>query len=132
MSDTRSSSVITSLKSQFTRHGISNIVRSDNGPEFSSSDFIMFSKEWNFEHITSSSHYAPSNLKLRRQSSQPNEPSRKLSSTKIPTSLSSNVEECINRRPRLLASTETDGMKTRTHDPLKFSRVLKTQTSQAR
>lgn len=66
LSDTRASSVITSLKSQFSRHGIPNIVRSDNGPQFSLSDFKTFSKEWDFEHITSSPHYARSNGKIEK------------------------------------------------------------------
>lgn len=66
VSDTRSSSVITSLKSHFSRDGISNIVGCDNGPQFSPSDFKMFSKEWDFEHITSSPHYARSNGKIEK------------------------------------------------------------------
>ena len=61
LSDTRASSVITSLKSQFARHGIPNIVRSDNGSQFSSSDFKTFAGEWDFEHITSSPYHARSN-----------------------------------------------------------------------
>ena len=64
LSDTRASSIITSLKSQFARHGIPNTVRSDNGPQFSASDFKTFSKEWDFEHITSSPYYARSNGKV--------------------------------------------------------------------
>ena len=53
LSDTRASSVITSLKSRFARHdGIPNIVRSDNGSQFSTSDFKAFAREWYFEHIT--------------------------------------------------------------------------------
>lgn len=66
VSDTRSSSVITSLKWQFARDGISSIVGYDNGPQFSPSDFKMFSKEWDFEHITSSPHYARSDGKIEK------------------------------------------------------------------
>ena len=65
VSDTRYSEVIASLKSQFAIHGISNIVRCDNGPQFSS-DFKMFSKEWDFEHITSSPHHVRSNGKIEK------------------------------------------------------------------
>ena len=50
--------VITSLKSQFARHGIPNVVRSDNGSQFSSSDFKTFAREWDFDHITSSPYHA--------------------------------------------------------------------------
>ena len=65
LSDTRASSVITSLKSQFARHGIPNIVRSDNGSKFSS-DFKTFAREWDFEHITSSPYHARSNGKVEK------------------------------------------------------------------
>lgn len=44
-SDTRSATVITHLKSQFTRHRIPEIVISDNGPQFSSREFQAFAKE---------------------------------------------------------------------------------------
>ena len=66
LSDTRASSVIASLKSQFARHGIPNTFRSDNGPPFSSSDFKTFSQEWDFEHITSSPYHARSNGKVEK------------------------------------------------------------------
>lgn len=60
-SDTRSATVITHLKSQFARHGIPEIVISDNGPQFSSREFQAFAKEWEFTHKTSSPHHAQSN-----------------------------------------------------------------------
>ena len=45
----------------FSRHGISQMVRSDNGPQFISTEFKKFEKEWGFQHITSSPHYPQSN-----------------------------------------------------------------------
>ena len=33
----------------------------DNGPQFSSEQFVNFAKEWNFTHSTSSPHFAQSN-----------------------------------------------------------------------
>ena len=38
----------------FSEHGISETVRSDNGPQFASHQFTEFAKEWNFDHTTSS------------------------------------------------------------------------------
>ena len=65
LSDTRALSVI-SLKSQFAMHRIPNIVRSDNGSQFSSSDFKTLAREWDFEHITSSPYRARSNGKVEK------------------------------------------------------------------
>ncbi|XP_070539532.1 uncharacterized protein [Ptychodera flava] len=36
----------------FPRHGTPIEVRSDNGPQFTSSEYRRFSKEWNFKHTT--------------------------------------------------------------------------------
>lgn len=56
--------MVTSMKSQFARHGIPYEVRSDNGPQVTSTDFQDFAKEWEFKHVTSSPHYAQSNGKV--------------------------------------------------------------------
>ena len=45
----------------FSRHGIPQMVRSDNGPQFISTEFKKFAKEWGFQHVTSSPHYPQSN-----------------------------------------------------------------------
>ena len=58
---TTSQSVITAMKSIFTRYGIPEVVVSDNGPQFSSSEFTAFSTSYNFSHITSSPHHPRSN-----------------------------------------------------------------------
>nr|XP_047146762.1 uncharacterized protein K02A2.6-like [Hydra vulgaris] len=57
----QSQTVIKKLKMIFSRLGIPQIVRSDNGTQFTSSEFQKFSKEWEFKHITSSSQYQQSN-----------------------------------------------------------------------
>nr|XP_012556746.2 uncharacterized protein K02A2.6-like [Hydra vulgaris] len=45
----------------FSRLGIPQIVQSDNGTKFTSSESQKFSKEWEFKHITSSRQYQQSN-----------------------------------------------------------------------
>ena len=50
----KSSEMICALKSIFIRHRIPDILRSDNGPQFVSTEFGEFSKEYSFTHVTSS------------------------------------------------------------------------------
>ena len=66
LESTTSSAVITHLKSIFSRHGIPEIVRSDNGPQYASEAFKQFARDYNFDHITSSPHYPQSNGEAER------------------------------------------------------------------
>ena len=55
--------VITACKVQFARHGIPDVLITDNGTQFSSSEFAKFTEAWKFEHKTSSPHHPQSNGK---------------------------------------------------------------------
>ena len=61
-----SSETIRALKSVFARHGIPEVVRSDNGPQYDSAEFAKFAKDWEFKHVTSSPLYAQSNGEAER------------------------------------------------------------------
>ena len=50
LSETTSEAVINKLKHHFARHGIPDIVISDNGPQFNSERFKNFSNNWSFKH----------------------------------------------------------------------------------
>ena len=63
---TTSSSIITALKAVFSRHGIPEVVRSDNGPQYSSHEFAAFAKSYGFKHATSSPLYPQSNGQAER------------------------------------------------------------------
>jgi len=63
---TTSDVVVEQLKMIFARVGIPEIVISDNGPQFSSSEFKSFSQKWNFVHVTSSPHFPQSNGEAER------------------------------------------------------------------
>ena len=58
---TSANSIITHLKSIFSRHGIPEMVISDNGPQYSAAAFEKFSKEYGFNHATSSPKYPQAN-----------------------------------------------------------------------
>ena len=57
-------SVITQLKVQFARHGIPEVLITDNGSEFDNQEFKNFSSQWHFEHRTSSPRYPQSHGKV--------------------------------------------------------------------
>ena len=51
------------MRELFARYGVPEIVVTDNGPQFASSEFSAFSMDWEFKHVTSSPYYAQSNGK---------------------------------------------------------------------
>ena len=58
---TESNAVIRILKTLFAEQGSPAVVRSDNGPQFTSHQFKQFAHEYNFKHVTSSPHHPQSN-----------------------------------------------------------------------
>ncbi len=66
LTSTTSAAIITRLKSIFARHGIPEIIRSDNGPQYASQEFSSFARTYGFENITSSPRYPQSNGQAER------------------------------------------------------------------
>ena len=66
LSSTTSRSVITALKSMFSRHGIPDLLHSDNGPQFSSEELDQFAKSYDFLLSTSSPYYPQGNGLVER------------------------------------------------------------------
>ena len=60
------SAVISKLKSQMARHGIPDVLISDNGPQFCCKQIKEFSQKWEFIHVTSSPVYPQSNGGVER------------------------------------------------------------------
>jgi hypothetical protein len=63
---TTSADVITALDSQFADYGIPEVVCSDNGPQYASSEFSQFAQRLGFRHSTSSPTYPASNGQAER------------------------------------------------------------------
>lgn len=66
LSNLSAACVIKHMKSIFSRHGIPQIVYSDNGPAYSCKEFQDFAQEYDFRHVTSSPLYAQSNGKAEK------------------------------------------------------------------
>ena len=66
LTSTTSAAVITSLKSIVVQHGIPEVIRSDNGPQYESQQFSMFAESYGFQHSTSSPRYLQSNGQAER------------------------------------------------------------------
>ena len=61
LTSTYSGSVIAHLKTIFTWFGIPEVMVSDNGPQFASSEMKTLAVSYNVEHITSSPRYPQGN-----------------------------------------------------------------------
>ena len=66
LSSTTSTDVITALKTMFARFGIPEVLRSDNGPQYSSEEFSRFMRRYGVQHLTSSPRYPQSNGQAER------------------------------------------------------------------
>ena len=58
---TTATEVINRTKTIFTRHGIPEVVFSDNGPQYSAEEYEKFSQDYQFEHKTSSPYFPQAN-----------------------------------------------------------------------
>ena len=61
---TDSRTVTEKLKMPFNRHGIPEVIISDNGPQYASTEFATFASDWHFQRITSSPRSPQSNGKV--------------------------------------------------------------------
>lgn len=110
LSSTTSRSIITALKSVFSRHGVPETLLSDNGPQYASQEFAEFAAAYDFQHTTSSPHYPQSNglaertvktvKKLLREADDPYMASLAYRATPLPWCDVSPAELLFGRRVR--------------------------------
>ena len=102
MTSTKSASVITILKSIFSRHGIPEVVCSDRAHmQFTTSkEFCHFTKQYGFHQVASSSHYLQSNGAVERMVQTVKGMLKKSSDphlARIPTDLEEDVDVWVMR-----------------------------------
>ena len=61
-----SEEVINCTRSIFARHGIPEVVVSDNGPQYSAELYAKFARDYGFQHVKSSPHYPQGNGEAER------------------------------------------------------------------
>ena len=66
LSGSTATEVITHTKSIFARHGIPEVVVSNNGPQYSSAEYTQSAREYGFSHVTSSPLYPQGNGEAER------------------------------------------------------------------
>ena len=66
LSSTDANTVVNHLKSIFARHGIPQVIISDNGPQYSAAVFSKFAEDYGFVHMTSSPKYPQANGEAER------------------------------------------------------------------
>lgn len=66
LKDLHSTTIIEALKDQFARHGISSMLQTDGGPQYSSQEFKVFCKSYGILHKTASPHTLHSNGEAER------------------------------------------------------------------
>ena len=110
MSTTTSAAIIAALKSVFSRHGIPEVLRSDNGPQYAAQEFANFAASYDFRHVTSSPYFPRSNgqaertvqtvKRLLRQAEDPYKALLSYRATPLPWCGLSPVQLCMGRHVR--------------------------------
>ena len=131
LNSTKSIQIITHCKSQFARHGIPDVLITDNGPQFNSEEFRTFTKDYNIQHRTSSPLYPQSNgmaersvqtikCLLKKATHDNQDPYIALldhRNTPISETLGSPAQRLMGRRTRTLIPTMQNLLKPKTISP---------------
>ncbi|XP_055877238.1 uncharacterized protein LOC129924751 [Biomphalaria glabrata] len=116
LSTTTSQDVIRKLKGQFARFGAPKMLITDGGPQFSSNEFLTFTRRWNINHIRSDPGYPRTNgkaeaavkimknliLKTKHNGDDPYEALLELRNTPQQCTGFSPAEMCLKRSPQTL------------------------------
>jgi len=131
-----SNAIIAHLKSIFARHGIPQELVTDNGPQYSSREFMQFAKRYSFKHQTSSPCFPQSNgeaergvqtvKKLLKTSDDPYLALLSYRSTPLPNIGYSRAELLMNRKLRSNLPTKDNELQPKIPD---YSKIKKSETT---
>ena len=137
MTSTTTASVIKVLKGHFARQGIPTTVVSDNGPQYTSEEFQVFTAKWDIEHQTSAPGHQNANgraeaavkaaklmfTKCKASKSDPYLALLELRNTPTQGVGSSPAQRLLNRRTRTLLPTTARLLAPRGEEYLKKDRT---------
>ena len=138
LTHTTAKQVINHCKSQFSRHGIPDVLISDNGPQFSSHEFRQFIKHYQIDHCTSNPYHPQSNgmaekavqtIKrlMKKAAHDGNDPYLALleyRNTPWSDTLGSPAQRLMGRRTKILISTASNLLKPETINPITVQEEL--------
>ena len=138
LTHTTTKQVINCCKSQFSRHGIPDILISDNGPQFSSHEFRQFIKHYQIDHHTSSPYHPQSNgmaekavqtskRMMKKAAHDGNDPYLALleyRNTPWSDTLGSPAQRLMGRRTKTLIPTSSSLLKPETISPITVQEEL--------
>ena len=138
LTHTTSKQVINHCKSQFSRHGIPDVLISDNGSQFSSHEFQQFIKHYGIDHRTSSPYHLQSNgmaekavqtIKrlMKKATHNGNDPYLALleyRNTPWSDTLGSPAQQLMGRRTKTLIPTASNLLKPETINPITVQEEL--------
>lgn len=70
---------IRSLKSILARHGVPDVVRSENGPQYGSDEFAAFARDWDFSSYYKKPYLSTVKRRSRESSADRQEPAEEVS-----------------------------------------------------
>lgn len=131
--DSTSNTVVNVLQQHMSRHGIPEILYTDNGPEFASKEFSKFVRGYQFQHITSSPWFPQSNGLVERTIQTAKKLLKKapylvileLGNSPIPGVGLSPMQLLMGRRARTLIPIKNSLLQPMAYDSQKVQQTLK-------
>lgn len=144
--DLSSETVVNHTKQHFARHGVPEVVVTDNGPQYVSAEYAEFAKSWEFSHVTSSPYHSQGNGKaeaavkitkmlLKKAKADKKDPLQALleyRNTPTETIGTSPAQRLMSRRTRTLLPTAKALLQPEVQDPSITKEKIKLRRQRAK